>query len=272
MAALDQIVGNMPVANERRRQQQQAATDLQLQQAVKAVPAAQATPAIAQTLGAGAAQAAGQQAVDTAKQNVAVNQQAGGMALQQKQADIQQGLQALRRGQDTAQLTDEQQFANISEAAKREMFDSRMQFSKDEQGRSYMNERQLADYALTHARNVDQLRDYTQTAEQLQARKSQALEAAQARIDQELQFQSSLSNQQQDQALKQRLVEAKRALEQKIARDRANAANRAGTFGVVTGLAGAAAGAAMTGGSPAGAMIGYQAGSAIGTGVAARTQ
>lgn len=270
MAALDQIVNNMPVANQRRQQQQQAATDLQLQQAVKAVPPKNATPVIAQTLGGAAAQATGQQMVETAKQNLTTNQQAGGMAVNQKAAELTQNIADLRRGQDTTQLADEQAFANISEDAKREMFDSRMQFQKDEMGRSYMNERQLADYAAGHARDTDQLKDYMQTAEQLHDRKIQAMEAAQSKIDQELQFQNSLSNQQQDQTLKRKLVEAKVEMERKIARDKADRANRSGMFSTVAGIAGAAAGAYF--GGPAGAAAGYQAGSAVGGMVAAKTE
>lgn len=270
MAALDSVINNMPVANQRRQQQQQAATDLQLQQAVKSVPPAQATPAVAQTLGAGAAQTAGQQMIETAKQNLAVNQQAGGMALQQKQADLQQNLQALKRGQDTTQLTDEQQFANISEDAKREMFDSRMQFSKDEMGRTFMNERQLADYAILHAHDEQQIKDYAQAAEQLHDRKMQTMEAAQQKITQELEFQNSLSNQKQDHALKLKLEQAKLDLEQKIAKEKADRANRAGTFSTVAGVAGAVAGAYF--GGPAGAAAGYQAGSAVGGMAASQTE
>lgn len=270
MAALDQIVNNMPVANQRRQQQQQAATDLQLQQAVKAVPPKQAGPAVAQTLGGAAAQTAGQQMIETAKQNVAVNQQAGGMAVDQKQSELQTGIAELRRGQETGQLADEQAFANISEDAKREMFDSRMSFSKDEMGRTFMNERQLADYAATHARSKEQLQDYMQTAEQMHDRKTQALEAAQAKIDQELQFQNSLSNQKQDQALQKQLVQAKRDLEAKIAKDKAKRANRAGTFQTVAAIGGAVVGGIY--GGPAGAAVGYQAGSAVGGMAAAQTE
>jgi len=263
MAALDQIINQMPVANQRRQQQAQAATDLQLQQAVKAVPTAAATPQVAQQLGAAAQQNVGAQMIETAKQNLATTQQAAGMELQQKQAQLQQGLSDLRRGQDTQQLSDEQALANLSEQAKREMFDSRMQFARDEMGREYMNERQLADYAVTHARDVEQLRNYAQSAEQLHQRKLQMMEAAQQRINQELQFQNSLSNQKQDQNLMRQLAESKRSLEERIAKQKADQANRTGTFSTIGGIGGAVAGGII--GGPAGAAAGYSAVSAVGT-------
>ncbi len=269
MAALDSIVNNMPVANQQRVQQQRAATDLQLQQAVRAVPPKQAGPQVAQTLGAAAAQQTGQAQVQQAQQNVAVNQQAGGMAVQQKANELQQNIATLKRGQDTQQLSDEQQFANLSQQAKQEMFDSRMQFSKDEMGRTMFNERQLADYAVSHARDQQQLADYAQSAQQIQQRKAQALTAAQARISQELEFQNSLDIQKQDNQLKQQLTQAKYDLDKKLAKDRADAANRAGIFSTVLGIGGAAAGG-MAGG-PAGAGVGMGLGSSVGGLAASRT-
>jgi len=268
MAALDAIMNNMPVANQRRQQQVQAANDLQLQQAIKAVPPKAATPAVAQNLGAAVQQNVGQQMIETAKQNMQQTQQVGDLAVQEKQANIQNNLAALKRGQDTTQLADEQKFANLNEEAKRTMFDNRMEFQKDEQGRAYMNERQLADYAVAHAKSVDQLKDYAQSAEQMAQRKMQALEVAQAKIDQELEFQNSLSIQKQDQALKKQLVQAKADLEKKIAKDKAKAANKSGMMSTVGGIAGAAVGAYVTAGSPAGAMVG--AGSALGAAAASQ--
>lgn len=266
MAALDSIMSNMPIANARRQEQQKAAADLQLQQAVAKAPPKTA-PAVAQQVGAAAAQNAGAQAIDAAKQNIQQSQQVGQLALQQKQSDIQNNIAALKRGVESQQMRDEREFANINEQAKQEMFDNRMQFQTDEMGRQFLNERQLADYAVSHARDVEQLRNYSQDAEQLYSRQMQSLEAAQNKINQELQFQNSLSIQQQDQVVKRQLVEAKAALDRKIARDKANAANRSGVFSTVVGVAGAAAGAyagSFVGQPVAGAMIGYQAGSAIG--------
>lgn len=272
MAALDAIMGNMPVANQRRQQQAQAATDLQLQQAIAAVPPKQARPAVAQTLGAGAAQQAGAAQVQQAQQGAQVAQQAGDMAIQQKKAELQENMETLRRGQDTTQLADEQQLANLNERAKQELFDNRMQFQKDQQGREFLNDRQLADYAVTHARDTEQLRDYAQTQEQLHDRKMQLLEVTQKKLEQELQFQQSLSAQKQDQALKQRLVQAKRDTEERIAREKARKANRAGKISLITGLLGGAVGGIATGGNPSGISSGMATGSAVGAGGAAATE
>lgn len=270
MPALDAIMGNMPVANQKRQQQAQAATDLQLQQAVKAVPPKAATPQVAQTLGAAAQQNVGQQMIETAKQNMQTAQQVGQVGLDQKQQELTTSIEALRRGQDTTQLADEKAFADLSEDAKREMFDGRMEFQRDEMGRTFMNERQLADYAVTHARDEQQLQNYMQSANQLHDRKIQMLEAGQAKIDQELKFQNSLSEQKQDQALKQRLLTSKRQLEDKIAREKADRANRAGKFSAVGGIVGGVVGAVV--GGPAGAAVGYSAGSALGGMAASQTE
>ena len=270
MAALDQLMSSMPVANQRRQQQAQAATDLQLQQAIKQVPPKAATPQVAQVLGAAAQQSTGQQMIDTAKQNLQTTQQVGALAANEQATQLKQSVDALRRGQDTQQLSDEQAFASLSEDAKREMFDGRMQFQKDESGRQFMNERQLADYAVTHARDQQQLMNYTQQAEQMHNRKIQMMETAQKKLSQELEFQNSLSEQKQDQSLKRQLIEAKRQMEEKIAREKADRANRAGKFAAVGGIVGGVVGAAV--GGPVGAAVGYSAGSALGGMAAAQTE
>lgn len=269
MAALDSIMNNMPVANQRRQQQAQAATDLQLQQAVRAAPPKAATPQVAQALGAAAQQNVGQQMIEAAKSNVQTAQQVGQLDLEKRQQELSQRLDTLRRGVDTQQLEDERAFANLNEQAKRDMFDNRMQFQKDEMGREFLNERQLADYAVTHARSAEQLRDYTQSAEQLHDRKMQAMEAAQAKINQELEFQNTLSTQKQDQTLKKQLLQAKTDLEKKIAKEKSDRANRAGTFQTIGTIAGGAAGAF---GGPAGAAAGASAGGALGGMAAAATE
>lgn len=277
MAVLDSIIGNMPVANQRRQQQVQAANDLQLQQAVRAAPPKAATPQVTQQLGAAVQQNVGQQIVDTAKQNLQVNQQAAGTQLQNQATQIQSGLADLRRGQDTQQLDAERQFANINEQAKREMFDNRLEFQKDEQGRAFMNERQLADYAATHARDQNQFQNYQQSSEHLHDRQTQLLEAGYNKLTQELEFQNSLSNQKQDQQLKLRLEQARKDLENKIAKEKARKANRAGKFQAVGTVVGAVAGGVIGSavpvvGTAAGAVVGASVGGALGSGAAAATE
>lgn len=275
---LNALATGMPSANAKRQQQQQATTALQLQQAVRAAgqPTAQGsaapgvpTPNTAQTLGAAAATQQGQQAVDAAKSNVAQQSQVGQQAVQQQADQVKNKIAALSQGQQVTQLSDEQKLSQLSAQAKQEMFDSRLHFQRDEAGRTAMNERQLSDYAVLHARDAQQFQNYAQTASQLHDREMELMQAASRKIDAELQAHSALGEQQQNQALKAQLVQAKYDADQAAARAAAKRKNNSTMWqagGAVVGtVAGAVIGGYVTGG--AGTTAGAAAGGAIGSGL-----
>lgn len=268
MALLDSVSKRMPVANKQLEQQRRAAADLQLQKAVAAAPQAAGIGA-AQQMGAATAQHLGQQQVAQAQQNVGQVQQAAGAAIQQKSNEIQNSLAAQQQGLQRQQLTDEQQFFQIAGQKKQELFDARKQFNTDEMGRTFMNTRQLADYAKVNAESDEQLADYAQTAEQIADRNIQMMEVAYRKLEQALQFEQQSGSQKMDQQMKMELIQAKQELQRSIAKKKAESANRAGMFSTGMGIAGAVAGSFA---GPGGAAAGYQAGTAAGTMTAAATE
>ena len=172
------------------------------------------------------------------------------------------------------------------------MFDSRKQFAQDQLGQKFSNERQLADYAALTAKDEQQFRDYQQKTEMLYDRKSQVLEAAKARISQQMEFDNRVINQTKDQLSKKKMSEQEKAALQKIlqekldlrqvlrnkaaevqaALDRAKArkantkAKNIATGAVVGAVVGGVIGSFIPGaGTAAGASVGASAGGAIGS-------
>lgn len=281
-SSLDTLANQMPVANQRRQQQQQAATALQMQQAVKQAGTEQITPmgrtdlptipstGLAQGLGGAAAQQTGQAQVAAQKQNVQEQAQLGGMALDKQQQDVKQKIASLQQGVQAQAQSQEQQLANLSQDAKKEMYDSRLQFQRDENNRISMNERQLADYAVLKAQNQQQYAAAAQHAQQLHDMKITMLEAAANKLDQELKSQFTLGQQAANNQLKiqltQALADAREAARQEANRRHNNmAAWQAGgqvVGAVVGGIIGG--GFTMGMGTAVGAGVGAQVGGAIG--------
>lgn len=291
MSALQQLSNQLPVANRQLAQRQQAARDLQLQQAIQKAPTTAPIAQSAQQTGAAMAQAAGQQQLQNVQQGVEQQGQIAKLGLQEQQQQGQARLGALALGQKEEAMNNEQKFAQISEQAKKEMFDSRKQFAQDEMGRKFTNERQLADYAALKAKNEQDWMDYQQKSTQLYDKKSQVLQAAQAKIAQQLEYENKLVNQLQDQLNKKQMTEKERAVNMKIlddklkqrqvlrqraadaqaALDRAAArkANRKAQGQAIGTVVGAVIGAVVvgyvTGGT--GTAAGYAAGASVGSSV-----
>jgi hypothetical protein len=252
---------------------QQAARDIQLQQAVAA---SRGQPQTAQTSGAiGTAAAATRTQQASAGIEGAMKQQGqiAQMGSQQQQHEMgmsqQQGQLALRN----ESLTGQQRLDRLGRETRREILDSRMQFEQDQAGQALLNDSQLLDYAVMSGKSKQQLADYQQTAEQSHARKSQLMERAHQVVSDALKRGYISKGKQLDQESKRQLLEMKQYAE-KQARDKQNAAaNRnamftaggtligavaGGMIGSVAGPAGIAAGASL------GASLGGGAGSALG--------
>lgn len=199
MRALRQLSSQLPVANQQVAAGQQAARDIQLQQAVKQSRPGQAVASTAQQLGSAMQAQAGQQMVETAKQNLQNQGQLAQSAVaEQKQ---QAGAEVSSAGQGLEQQKQDQlsRFANLSASAKQEMFDSRVQFQRDQNGKTLLNERQLADYAKMKAQSDQDFQNYAQKSDQLSRRKLATMQAVQAQLEQGLK---------QDQAEYQQLQDA----------------------------------------------------------------
>jgi hypothetical protein len=292
LTALQQLSQQIPVASSRAAQQQQAARDIQLQQAVAKAPVTAPVQQTAAQVGAAQAQTAGQQAVQAATSQI---QQQGQIA-QQGQA-VQQMADRKDLAQSEMGLRSEQQgidnqLAQISLQGKQELFDKNIKLERDELGRAMLNQDQLDDYVLSKARTEQDWANYQQQVEQAYKRKQQFTDYSMNKLSQELQQQAALENliaeREQDVKLTTAQREASRkarlqvannklAIEQQLAdfqfqkeKEAADAANRAAKRGMagslILGIPAAIAGGIY--GGPAGAAMGFQAGSAIGGGIA----
>lgn len=266
MAALQNLSNSLPVANSRVAKGQQAARDMQLQQAVAAAPANQNTTQAAQTTAAAATQNAGQQMIENATGQIKEQSQLGTVGLQEQQDLFQQGQATTRLAGRQESLDSTERLAKLDSAAKQELFDKQMKFEKDEAGRTLWNEEQLQDYARQNARSDDQLKNYQLTVEQATKRKLQTMEQAYNLIQLDLDNQLASAEQKKDQTAKQQIIQAKREADAAMQREKERRANNAAAWqqggATVGGIVGGVVGAVY--GGPAGAAAGYSAGSALG--------
>lgn len=162
-----------------------------------------------------------------------------------------------------ATLQQREDLASLGLDLKAKLLDARMQFTKDERGRKFTNERQLADYAAASAKSkVDFNRKMAQIKnahdqkvlimKQAEAQMGAALERGYLKEQGDLDFQSQ-----------QRLAILRRETNERIKREEARAKNRQAMWQAGGTILGAGAGAAI--GGPAGAGIGASIGQATGS-------
>ena len=148
---------------------------------------------------------------------------------------------------------------------KQELFDSTMRFEQDEIGRTIFNERQLLDYAVTHAKDIEAMQDYEQTISQMSERRLRLMQVAQSKIEQALQQAYAQEESTLNQEHKLGLTRALAAIKQKMAKEKADAENRSNIWGAVTGTIAAAAVSFV---NPALAPAAYSIGSGAGKTIA----
>lgn len=263
MQQLQAFQKQMPIANQRTADQLQAGRMVGLQQAVASATAA--TPQAAQQIGAQSATAAGQVAVQSAQTAQQQQKQLGAAALQQQAADSREELNSRQLGLAQKSRALSNQLASLDSRLKNELWDKQMKFQQDELGRQQFNERQLFDYQLSKVKNEEEWLNFEQDVRQVSERRMQMLKTAQAKLEQTLKNDFQKGQQELDQEQRKRLIEAKRALEQKIAEERRRQSNRASMFQAGGTIVGAVAGGVLTGGNPVGVMVGAQVGGGLGT-------
>lgn len=268
-ATLAGLAKGFPSANQASVGLADAQRSTGLQDSVAAAQPSQLTTQATQQ--AGAQQASGMAADRAAVAKVANQQSAqlGRLALGNQALDDQKSLASRQLGLAAKQRDAVNQLAQLDGRLKQELHDKQLAFQQDELGRSLFNERQLLDWKLVSAQKEEDWMSFEQEVRQLSSRKQQMLQMSYEKIKQALAQSDASRNQELDQETKRRLVEAKIALEEKMAKEKAKAANRAGMFQAVGTIAGAAAGSFA--GGPAGAMVGAQAGGAVGGLVASQT-
>lgn len=159
-------------------------------------------------------------------------------------------------------LRQKEELSAIGRDIKAKIFDARLQFEKDEVGRKFSNERQLADYALANAKTQMEFDSRTREIKQASDRKMQLLEHTNNQLTAAIERGWLVNQQKLDFEHKKYLIELKRKLEEEMAKEKARNANRMMVYQGVGTLAGAAVGAAIAG--PGGYAAGAAAGAAIG--------
>jgi hypothetical protein len=159
--------------------------------------------------------------------------------------------------------TQREQLGALGADVKEKIFDSRLQFSKDEAGRKFSNERQLRDYAIINAKSEQELENKLMTQKLLHQRGIQMLEVAQNKVNEALRQASADRGRELSQSTQEYIANvqgaAERAMARKKARGSAMASIISGAFTI---------GGALIGGLPtmgAGGAAGAAAGAAIGS-------
>lgn len=217
-------------------------------------------------IGAAGAEAVQQQAQAVQKaQQTKLQLQEGQNREQQAQAALGQrdALNQRRAALQTSLRKAEDTLVKLGMTTKQDLFDSSLRFEQDELGRTVFNERQLLDYAVTHAKDVEAMQNYEQAISQLSERKLRLMQVAQQKIQQELINANTAEQSALNQEAKLALARAKSAAEEKAAKEKAKAKNRASMWSALGGIAGAVVGGVITM-NPAGAALGYSVGSGLG--------
>jgi len=241
------LAAQMPVRNKVVADQQRAARALQLQQAVASMtPQQTATPQQAAQMGAAIAGEAGKQQVAQAGQMV---ESAGQMAkLGQQEAALVGGekIAGMQQAAQKESLGQAERLAALDNAAKREVFDSQLQFKKDAADQTQFTQRQLIDYARLNAKSDEEFKTWSQRTQQASQRNIQILQTINSRLEETLRSGYVKGKQKLDQESRLELTRLKRENDQAIARARANGANTAMMWGAAGSLLTIAGGAALT--------------------------
>lgn len=249
-----------------------------LQNAVAAAPQAALTTQATQQAGAQQASAMGQARLQVAQQAQQQASQIGRLALGNDAQDNQESLANRQLGLAKQQRDNVAALGNLDAGLKQTLYDANMTFQQDELGRTLFNDSQLMDYKLATAQSEEDWLNFEQQVKQTSDRKMQMLKVSYQKLEQALQQDDMKNGQSLDQATKLKLVTAKAALQQKIAKEKAKQANRAGAFQAGGMIVGAVAGGVIGSfvapgvGTAAGAALGAQVGGSAGSVAASQTE
>jgi F0F1-type ATP synthase assembly protein I len=206
--------------------------------------------------------------VQAAQKDLQQQGQVAGALQQEKSQEIQSGLQQRQQASKTRLRSITNQIGALSNNLKQDIFDKQTQFQKDELGRTYWNDRQLADWKIKEAKSDEELAEFEQNIAQEFEKKMAVLQASERSIRQRLEQEMQKSDQDQDQELKQRLENAVMELERKQQKAQARAAQNAMIMSAAGTVVGAGVGFVASGFNPAGAVVGASVGGGLGTAAA----
>lgn len=223
---------------------------------------------------AGAQVAARQQAQ---QQLGARAQTIGQLGMQQANITGQKKLAEQQSAMSQKSIDFANRLAKLDENTKDQLLDQQISFQKDKRGKAFLNDRQLMDYAVTHAKNSQDFQNYAESIQRASQRQISMWETASKKLGAELERQQALGDQAQNAQLKKELAQLKIEADKKAADAKRKAANRGSMFSTVGTVGGAIVGGVIGGmaggvGAAPGAAIGAGIGGALGSTVASQTQ
>jgi len=265
-SGLATLAGQMPVRNQELADQQRAARALQLQQTVARMTPQQApTAQQAAGMGAALAQQAGQEQVGRATQQLETAGQVAKLGQQETAIAGQQKLGALQEGARQQELSQVDRLAKLDAAAKTELFDKELQFRKDAANQTFFTERQLADYKRQSAASDEQLRNWSNQAQNYHKRNITTLETMYKKLSEIEENNYRIGKQQLDQAARKELAQLRADTEKRLRDAKNKAAKTAQMWQAGGTIVGAVVGSIIPGaGTVAGAALGASIGGAVG--------
>ena len=266
------LASNMPGQNTKVATELQEASKMGMQAQLGQIGQAGQGPLSVQQVQQAGAQAAAQQGQATLQAQQQQAQKAMQLSKQTAQEEQQQNQQKLREREFNIKKKAnilQRQLGVYDEKLKNEIFDKNIKFEKDELGRTLFNERQLMDFKIYNSKSKIEFRKFEQDMRNMSKKRMRMLDISLLKIKQELNQQFEKDQLEMDQEQRMRLLKAKAALEEKIRRAKADAANRASMFSSAFTVVGAGVGGFF--GGPAGAMAGAQIGGGVGNVVSGAT-
>jgi hypothetical protein len=239
-----------------------AAANIQAKQAMKTAPAGYQA---ASQLGATTAANKGQAMIEQASKAATTDTRLAEVGLAEKGMNERAELSGLERGLRQRRESNLDRVAKLGSEIQDRILTSRLKFQTDQAGQKYLNERQLADFAIMKIKSDEEFADLSQQVQQDTERKLAMMEVAQKKIQQILSNKHLQEQLGLDFEAKKELAEMARAHEKAMAKAKNDAANKAAMWGAAGTVVGAGLGSL---GGPAGAMAGGAIGGGLGTAAA----
>jgi hypothetical protein len=201
-----------------------------------------------------------QQKIAMSRQDIAMrkrvtgSEQASAQRLQKVGIEVDNKLQI-------ATLRQREQLDRLGGDVKDKIINSRLQFDRDEIGRKFTNDRQLADYALANAKTELEFKEKMREVQQTQERKIQLMEIAEKKMLGALENNWIASERQLDNENRAKIAKMAADMREAIEREKAGSAGRMAMWQAGGTIAGAVAGSFF---GPAGTYAGAAAGAAVG--------
>lgn len=260
LQALQTLQKQLPVASRKIAAGLKTAQDLQMQEAVAKAPTGGAIAPAAQSTAAAATAATGTQQTEAAKQMIGQAETLGRAELGERQMGAAAEVAAKEQAATAENIAAVERLGKLNLEVRKDLFDKQQVFKKDQAGRTLFNQRQLADWAVENARSEEDYKNKAAMAEQLLARKKQAMKTAAEILEQNLIQAAAIAEQQKDFEKAKQILQIKQQLARQKARMQAEANNAAATWGAVATAGGAVVGGLI--GGPGGAVAGAKAGQA----------